>query len=91
LDVISPQDVEGGVSEAGEGVATGGVANSAMVFAEIHVTKVVQGFDPPMPAPVREERGGVGKAAREAGDSVDHLDGFFAIAFGRAGELAGLR
>jgi hypothetical protein len=52
--------------------------------------KVVEGFDLPMPAPVRKKRGSVGKAARKAGDGVDHLDGFFAIALGRASELAGL-
>jgi len=61
-----------------------------MVFAEIHIAKVVEGFDLPVPAPAREQRGGVGEVAREAGDSVDHLDGFFAGPFGRAGELAGL-
>src|SRR5436309_2617844 len=87
---ISPQEVEGGVAEAGQCVAASGVANAAVVFAEIHVAKVVEGFDPPVSAPVSEQRGGLGKTAREAGDSVDHLDGFLAVAFDRSSELAGL-
>ena len=90
LNLISPQEVEGGVAEASECMAARGIANAAMVFAEIHVAKVVEGFNAPVLAPVREKCGGVGQAARETGDSVDHLDGFFALAFGRAGELAGL-
>jgi hypothetical protein len=90
FNVISPQEVEGGVAEACEGVSASGVANAAMVFAEIHVAKIVEGFDSPVPAPVREQRASIGAAAGEAGDSIDHLDGFFAIAFGRASELAGL-
>ena len=90
LNLISPQEVEGGVAEASECMAARRVANAAMVFAEIHVAKVVEGFNAPVLAPVREKCGGVGQAARETGDSIDYLDGFFAIAFGRAGELAGL-
>ena len=90
MNVISPQEIECGVSEAGEGMPAGGVADAAVVLAEIHVAKVVEGFDLPVSAPVREQRGSVSKAAREAGDSVDHLDGFFAVAFGRASKLAGL-
>lgn len=71
-------------------MAAGRVANAAMVFAEIHVAKVVEGFDPPVSAPVREQRGGIGEAPWKAGDSVHHLDGFLAVAFGRASELASL-
>src|SRR5689334_21325030 len=61
-----------------------------MVFAEIHIAKVVEGFNSPVTTPVREQRGSVGTAAREAGNRVDHLDRFLAVAFGRASELASL-
>lgn len=71
-------------------MSAGGIANAAMVFAEIHVAKVVEGFYFPVPAPVGEQCRGIGQAPREAGDSIDHLDGLLAIAFGRAGELADL-
>lgn len=60
--MISLLEIEGGVAEACEGVAASGVANSAMVFAEIHIAKIVEVFDPPVPAPVREQRGGVSEA-----------------------------
>jgi len=88
--VISPQEIQSGVSKAGQDMTAGGVANAAMVFAEIHIAKVVEGFNPPVTTPVREQRGGVGAAAREAGNRVDHLDSFLAVAFGRASELASL-
>jgi hypothetical protein len=71
-------------------MSAGGMANAAMVFAEIHVAKVVEGFDRPMPSPVSEQCGCIGEASWETGDSIDHLHGFFAGPFGRAGELADL-
>jgi hypothetical protein len=61
-----------------------------MVFAECDVSMPVQGLDSPVLAIEVEQRVGTGQMTREAGDSVDHLHGFLAAAFGSACELANL-
>jgi hypothetical protein len=90
INQIFPQEVEGGVAEAGQRVAASGIPNAAVVFAEMDVAVVVQRLDSPVASPEGEQQRGVGDFAGEAGDGVNHLHGFFAGLFGCAGELADL-
>jgi len=88
--LISSQEIQGDIAETGQRVAPGGVANAAMVLAKMDVAEIVQRLDSPVASPKREQRRGVGNLAGEAGDGVNHLDGFFAGLLGRAGQLADL-
>ena len=49
INLISPQEVEGGIAKAGEGVAAGGMSDEAIVFAEGNVAMPAQGFDATAP------------------------------------------
>lgn len=81
VKAFQPQEIEGGVAASGEILRTVAEFDAAAVLAERDVPHPVEFIlDVPMLTPEGKQSTSISALGTKAGDSVLHLNGFFAIA-----------
>lgn len=81
VSAVQPQEIEGGVAASGKILGAVAEFDAAAVLPQRHVPHPVElVFNVPVLAPEGKQQPGVSSLGSQAGDSMLHLDRFFAAA-----------